>query len=103
VPIEIFLCDLTHETIIPVWASEKDMLDHYNNDEAFERLKAGEVGGNLIYKYKSMSLALAMPDWILFLASQLKTIARENPDNAMRLMQKSMHFLNSAEIKSGNS
>ena len=65
------------ETRGELWASEKEMIDHYRQDDAYRQLMAGTIGGNLIYKYKSMSLALAMPYWIEFLTKQLKTLARK--------------------------
>ena len=67
------------ETRSELWSSEKEMIDHYRQDDAYRRLKDGEVGGNLIYKYKSMSLALTMPGWITFLTDQLKELAKERP------------------------
>ncbi|NQU58818.1 MAG: radical SAM protein, partial [Rhodospirillales bacterium] len=70
------------ETRSELWASEKEMIDHYRQDDAYGQLIAGEVGGNLIYKYKSMSLALNLPDWIDFLADQLKERARECLDSS---------------------
>ena len=63
------------ETRGELWASEKEMIDHYRQDDAYRQLMAGAIGGNLIYKYKSMSLALAMPYWIEFLTKQLKSLA----------------------------
>ena len=65
------------ETRGELWASEKEMIDHYRQDDAYRKLMAGAIGGNLIYKYKSMSLALAMPYWIEFLTKQLKSMACE--------------------------
>ncbi|NQU56269.1 MAG: radical SAM protein [Rhodospirillales bacterium] len=67
------------ETRSELWSSEQEMIDHYRQDDAYRRLKDGEVGGNLIYKYKSMSLALTMPGWIAFLTDQLKNLAGERP------------------------
>lgn len=73
------------ETNSELWPTEEAMIAHYQDDEAFENLKDGKVGGNLIYKYKSMSLAYAMPDWISFLSRQLIELAKEMPGHAHRL------------------
>ena len=44
-----------------LWDSEIDLIKYYNKDENYQKLVKGEAGGNLIYKYKSMNLATAMP------------------------------------------
>lgn len=77
------------ETNDELWDSEEEMVKHYQEDDAFQRLMKGEVGGNLIYKYKSMSLALAMPDWIEFLSDQLKALASERAsgEGALSVME----------------
>ena len=65
------------ETRGELWDSEEDLVAHYRDDENYGRLFRGEVGGNLIYKYKSMSLAFAAEPWIFFLADACKGIAAE--------------------------
>ena len=54
-----------------------DMVAHYQIDENYQRLERGEVGGNLIYKYKAMSLIFTNDSWIDFLAEICKEIAAE--------------------------
>ena len=65
------------ETRNELWDSEENLVAHYQQDENYQRLYRGEVGGNLIYKYKSMSLAFAVEPWIRFLADVCKGIAQE--------------------------
>ena len=59
------------ETKSELWDTEKDLLDFYNKEENFNKLKRGEVGGNLIYKYKSKSLLTASSSLISFLENQV--------------------------------
>ena len=59
------------ETKSELWDTEKDLLDFYNNDENYNKLKNGEVGGNLIYKYKSQSLLKSSSSLITFLQDQV--------------------------------
>ncbi len=59
------------ETKNELWNSREELLEYYNKDENFMKLKRGEVGGNLIYKYKSKSLLRASNSWITFLKDQL--------------------------------
>jgi len=86
------------ETTGELWACEKDMIDHYSKDRAYRRLEAGELGGNLIYKYKSMSLALGMPYWISFLTDQLKILGRENLSKGQSFEQVEMEIDTLAEF-----
>lgn len=69
------------ETQNELWDSEEALVEHYRQDENYERLKQGEVGGNLIYKYKSMSIAFAAQEWIEFLSMLLKEAAVEQSPN----------------------
>jgi len=65
-----------------LWDSEIDLIKYYNRDENYQKLVKGEAGGNLIYKYKSMNLAIAMPEWIEYLTSLLKDlIIEKNKEN----------------------
>ena len=50
-------------------------------DSGFGLLQ-GEVGGNLIYKYKSKSIVFDAADWIHFLAALLAKLADENKSDA---------------------
>jgi radical SAM superfamily enzyme YgiQ (UPF0313 family) len=59
------------ETQSELWDTEKDLLDFYNKEENYQKLKRGEVGGNLLYKYKSQSLLEASSSLISFLEDQV--------------------------------
>jgi hypothetical protein len=60
-----------------LWDSEIDLIKYYNRDENYQKLVKGDAGGNLIYKYKSMNLATAMPEWIEYLTSLLEDLVIE--------------------------
>ena len=51
------------ETRNELWDSEEELIAHYQNEEQYERLLQGEVGGNLIYKYKTLGLGLTVGPW----------------------------------------
>ena len=62
------------ETQEELWESETDLLEHYKLKKNYDLLIAGEVGGNLIYKYKSMGIGFAASEWIDFLAEEARVI-----------------------------
>ena len=57
-----------------LWNSEAEMIKYYQKDENYKKLVRGDAGGNLIYKYKSMNLATAMPEWIKYLTNLLEEL-----------------------------
>jgi len=59
------------ETKGELWESEEELLNHYREEKNYLKLKKGLVGGNLIYKYKSISLLTASSEWIEFLEKQI--------------------------------
>jgi len=59
------------ETKGELWESEEELLNHYREEKNYLKLKKGLVGGNLIYKYKSISLLTASSEWIQFLEKQI--------------------------------
>ena len=69
--IQNLVSDFINETKGELWDSEKDLLNYYRNDENYLKLKNGEVGGNLIYKYKSKNLVKNSQDWLVFFEKEL--------------------------------
>ena len=70
-----------NETKGELWSTEEKLTEFYKLDENYKKLINGEVGGNLIYKYKSKSLTEAKLGWIEFIAQNLeKIILRNNPE-----------------------
>jgi radical SAM superfamily enzyme YgiQ (UPF0313 family) len=66
------------ETRRELWDSEQQLVAHYQQDENYQRLLHGEVGGNLIYKYKSISLVYTAEPWLSFLVDLCKELAAES-------------------------
>ncbi len=72
--------DFINETKGELWESEEELLKHYRKEENYQKLKKGEVGGNLIYKYKSLSIVKCGSSWIDFIEKQLfETIKDKYP------------------------
>ena len=69
--IQKIISEFLEETEGELWNTEEELLNHYNIKENYEKLKRGEVGGNLIYKYKSKTLVEAGLDWINFFEKQV--------------------------------
>ena len=69
--VQVIVNGFLDETKSELWDTEKDLLDFYNNDENYNKLKKGEVGGNLLYKYKSQSLLQSSSSLISFLHDQV--------------------------------
>jgi len=69
------------ETKSELWDSEGEMIEYYRKSTNYQRLLKGEVGGNLIYKYKAKNLATAMPAWVDFLGGLLKDIVSKGVVN----------------------
>tara|TARA_B100000900_G_scaffold386406_1_gene376853 strand:+ start:3847 stop:5964 length:2118 start_codon:yes stop_codon:yes gene_type:complete len=69
--IQKIIQDFIDDTKGELWDTEKELLDYYRIEENYLKLKNGEVGGNLIYKYKSRNLVENVNDWIDFFEEQL--------------------------------
>lgn len=63
------------ETRKELWDDENELVAHYRKDENYSRLAKGEVGGNVIYKYKAVSLAFCADAWADFLAKNCLALA----------------------------
>ncbi len=74
------LSEFLRETETELWDSEEELVSYYSRPDNFERLVAGEAGGNLIYKYKSISLTSATDGWINHLAHVCLEMAAETLD-----------------------
>ena len=73
--------DFINETEDELWESEEKLLDHYKKEENYQKLKRGEVGGNLIYKYKSLNIVRCGLSWVDFFEKQLfKAIKDKQPE-----------------------
>jgi radical SAM superfamily enzyme YgiQ (UPF0313 family) len=73
--------DFVDETKSELWDTENDLINFYQEENNYQLLKDGKVGGNLIYKYKSKSLTEAKSGWIDHISTQLiKCIQNEFPE-----------------------
>ncbi len=64
-----------------LWNSEEKLVEHHSKDENYYKLKNGLIGGNLIFKYKSISLVETGLSWISFFEKQLyKAVAEKQKD-----------------------
>ena len=63
--------DFIEETKGELWDSEEDLIRYYNQEKNYKLLREGKVGGNLIYKYKSLSLTEAKNEWLDFIEQEL--------------------------------
>jgi radical SAM superfamily enzyme YgiQ (UPF0313 family) len=69
--IQKIIKDFISETKNELWNSGEDVGKKKKKNENYLKLKNGEVGGNLIYKYKSKSLLETPLDWINFIEKQV--------------------------------
>ena len=63
--------DFIEETKSELWDTEEALIEHYNQEKNYKLLREGKVGGNLIYKYKSLSLTEAKNEWLDFIEQEL--------------------------------
>ena len=76
------------ETQEELWGSKEEMIKYYQKDENYQKLIRGNAGGNLIYKYKSINLTTAMPEWIEYLSSLLEDLVINNSKKNLNFSQK---------------
>ena len=76
-----------NETKNELWESEKELIEHYKKDENFLKLKKGEIGGNLIYKYKSKNLVENSSDWLVFFENELYKAVIKKSNNTINPKQ----------------
>ena len=72
--LQLIINNFLGETKSELWDTEEELTNFYNKEENYNKLKRGEVGGNLIYKYKSMGLLTASSSLTLFLRNQILKI-----------------------------
>lgn len=66
------------ETRSELWDTAEDLIQHYQQENNYKRLINGEVGGNLIYKYKSIGVARAAREWIEYLTQESRKVALQS-------------------------
>ena len=73
--------DFVDETKGELWDSEKELVEHYKKQNNYLKLQKGEVGGNLIYKYKSKSLVESGLDWITYFEQEIFKAVKKKQSN----------------------
>ena len=64
------------------------------------RLKSGQVGGNLIYKYKSSNLLLAASEWIEFIEKQVFQVQKRIVRGGIARQQRyNLYFIDEKLVK----
>ena len=75
------LSGFMRETLEELWESDQDLEAHHSLPDNYARLLAGDAGGNLIYKYKAISLAFCSAAWAEFLGTMLLEMATDRRGN----------------------
>ena len=65
------------ETSNELWNSEEELTEFYSKDENYTNLYTGQVGGNLIYKYKAISLTKGCRGWSKYIGAVIKKLAKQ--------------------------
>lgn len=84
-PVHDVIAGFLNETRSELWDTEEELVAYYRRDENYAKLMRGEVGGNIIYKYKAMSLAFCGEAWVDFIAQNCKEIVAERIADAKEL------------------
>ena len=90
------------ETVNELWESEEELVKFYRKDENYMKLLRGEVGGNLIYKYKGLSLAFTVSEWVEYVGQTLGSYVNEDrveTDNDKTTMLREIDTLIEFELK----
>ena len=66
------------ETRSELWDNADDLVQHYQQENNYKRLINGEVGGNLIYKFKSIGVARAAREWVEYLTQEARKVALQS-------------------------
>lgn len=74
--------DFVTETREELWDSEDELTRCYRDDANYHRLLRGEVGGNVINRYKAKSLVFALDAWLDFLDALVRELAVQAGETA---------------------
>lgn len=67
--------------------SEDDLLRFYSEDENYEKLKNGEIGGNIIFRHKALMLAKYIAEWINYIFECAQQIIDNNKSEEMQAIK----------------
>ncbi len=71
------IASFMEETRSELWDDPDRLVSHYREKKNYQRLLRGDVGGNLIHKYKARSMAFETDGWIAYLSEILLDLARQ--------------------------
>ena len=57
-----------------LWDSEEELVSYYSKPANFEKLVAGEIGGNVLFKHRVWILAQAIEEWVDITFDAAKTL-----------------------------
>ena len=66
-----------NETEGELWDSEEELVSYYKKEENYQKLLNGEIGGNVIYKHKAISLSYCSGEWVDYLKQICIVIVHE--------------------------
>lgn len=72
--IQMVFDSFINETKSELWNSEEELVRFYSHPNNYARLVKGEIGGNVIYKHKSMLIAHHIKTWIDFIIKAAREI-----------------------------
>ncbi len=65
------------ETKSELWESGEELIQYFEEEENYQNLLNGKIGGNIIYKHKAMGLADCSNEWSDFLAQICVNMAKK--------------------------
>jgi hypothetical protein len=74
---EIFK-SFVEETKSELWDSEEELVSYYSIEENFERLVAGDVGGNVLFKHRIRILSEVIDEWVEIIFNVAKALYKES-------------------------
>jgi radical SAM superfamily enzyme YgiQ (UPF0313 family) len=85
-----------------LWNNEEELVAYYSKPVNFEKLVAGEVGGNVLFKHRVWILAQAIEEWvgITFKAAKALYEKAQVADSALRELECLMAFVSGTVSKS---
>ena len=75
------------DTKSELFDTEADLKQFYSQPENYSRLERGEIGGNVIFKHKTMVLTQHIAPWIGYITQSAENLIREHSLDAQELGQ----------------
>lgn len=78
-PIQTVFDSFIEETKRELWNSEEELIEFHSHPDNYARLVRGEIGGNVIYKHKSMLIAHHSQTWVDFITKVASNVIFQIP------------------------